>query len=194
MPRKKRNAAGTELDLRRKYTDMEKREVALHYIMCGSAKGTAKRAGEHNPRFASLCTGTVGSWLRSDSFKEMVSEAEEEYERRIRGRMNQIIDKSHSVTLKRLDEGNPVIGKDGKIAYVGVSGKDSAVIGGIYYDKRRLSLGLASKITASAGSNQALENLAKQFEAIAEASQMRTIRRNESIQGEYEEITPPEKP
>ena len=191
MPRKKTNISGTELDKRRKYTDHEKLEVALQYIMCGTAKGASERVKAINPRFKTLTHMTVLNWLKTESFQEMVTQVEDQYERRIRGRMNQIIDKAQEVTLERLEKGNMVLNKSGELTAVPVNAKDSMVIGAVAYDKRRLSLGMASSISSNVG-NKALESLAKQFEEIAEQSKMRTIRRNESINGEYEEITPPE--
>jgi hypothetical protein len=178
------------VDKRVKYTDEDKRIIGLHYMMKGSAKGAVKAAQADYPK---LAVSTVNNWTKTEWFQEILGDCEQEYERRVRGKMNAIIEAAQNETLDRLHNGDAVLGKDGEIKRVPMRGKDAMTVGAIAVDKRWLSLGKPTAITNNAGTKH-LEDLAKAFEKIAKDNEYREIRQETAILGECEEITRPEKP
>jgi hypothetical protein len=169
-------------DKRSRYTDLERRQIGLVYMMKGSAKATAEAC---KADFPTLAHTTILSWTKTEWWHEQQGDLEEEYERKVRGKMNSIIELAANETLDRLQNGDAVLGKDGEIKRVPVRARDSMVIAGVAIDKRRLSLNMPTAITSNSGSKH-LEELAKVFDKIAKESEYRTIRQKTSIPGELE--------
>jgi hypothetical protein len=178
------------LDGRVKYTDEDKRVIGLHYMMKGSAKGAVKAAQADYPK---LAVSTVNNWTKTEWWAEVMGGLEEQFERRIRGKMNMIIEKAADETYERLQNGDAVLNKHGEVIRVPVKSRDAMTIAAIGVDKRWLSLGKPTAITNNAGTKH-LEDLAKAFEKIAKESEYRQVRQETSVLGECEEITRPEKP
>jgi hypothetical protein len=170
-------------DKRSRYTDLERRQIGLVYMMKGSAKATAEAC---KADFPTLAHTTILAWTKKEWWHEQQAALEEEYERKIRGSLNSIIELAANEVQDRVKNGDAVLNqKTGEVVRVPMKGKELMVVLGVGFDKRRLSLNMPTAITSNSGSKH-LEELAKVFDKIAKESEYRTIRQKTSIPGELE--------
>lgn len=164
----------------RTHTLEEKREAALQYALCGTYLGAAKRCS------FPVHDATIGGWAKTDWWQDLQQEIADELEDKIRAQYNQILDKAHTETLDRLENGDVIFdSKRGQQVRVPIKGKDAMTIGAIAYDKKRISLNMPTSITAQSGTKQ-MEDLAKQFANLARNFEYRQVRQDKSLPGEYQ--------
>lgn len=141
-----------------KYTDEDRRIAAANYAILGSNRAVGREMN--------IPTTTIDGWAKTEWWAELVNQAREHEEDRFRARCHQIVDKATESILDRLENGDEVHTKDG-IIKLKVKAGDLAKIGGIYYDKLRLSLNMPTRISDSSGTKQAIKQLAQQFAEIS---------------------------
>ena len=154
-----------------KYTDDQRREAAARYAVKGSLKAVAKEM--NIPRT------TLNGWKSSEWWDGIVMQARTEIEDEFRGKCHQIVEASTTAIMDRIKKGNEVNTKDG-IKRLKVPAGELAKVGGIFYDKLRLSLNLPTSIKANTGHQKYLDDLANEFRRIS--------RESRAITGEYTEI------
>jgi len=161
-----------------KYTDEDRRKVALEYSLTGSLSKVAKRTG--------IPRKTISDWKnKSDWWVEVSAKVRHQKEAKILADNEEVIDKAHREIVDRLDNGDVqlVRTKNGvELHRVPVKAKDAAVIRGISDDKRRLSLNQPTAIT---GKSVDMKALANEFRKL---SQQWNEKRINSIPGESEEV------
>ena len=163
-----------------------RREIVWEYMLDGNATRVAKNFCD---RGINVSRQTIGRWMKTEWWQDMMKDAHDEYEDQIRGRMNKVIDKALRETEERLEKGDVFYdAKRGTTYELPVKAKDASMIAGINYDKRRVSLGLATTISGSSSTKQ-MEELANQFRDLAKNFQYKKVRDENAIEGESEEKT-----
>lgn len=166
-------------DSRSKYSVEERYAIALEYALTGNVKRTARNNG--------MPAGTLRQWRKADWWNDMMEMIADEYEDKIRAKLNRVLDKSLSETIDRLENGDPVYdAKRGEVIQMPVKARDAMMISGIGYDKRRVSLNMPTSITES--SSKQIDNLAQQFADLAQSFQYKEAREKNSLPGEYREV------
>lgn len=160
-----------------RYTDEDRRNAAMRYALTGNLHAVERETGIPNQ--------TLSDWKRSEWWEDTVQGARTLIEDQFRGRCHEIVDKATSEILDRLDNGNEVATKHG-IQRIKPTAGELAKVGGIFYDKLRLSLNLPTSIAGSSGYKKAIDNLATQFRQLSEQYQEK---RANSISGECEDLT-----
>lgn len=156
----------------------QRREICWEYMLDGNAARVARNNG--------IDPTTLRRWTKMEWFSDMLRECHDEYEDQIRARMNKVIDKALKETEERLEKGDVYYDAKRGITYeLPVKAKDASMIAGINYDKRRVSLGQATSITATSGTKQ-MEDLANQFRELAKNFSYKKIRDENAIEGEVE--------
>lgn len=143
-----------------KYTDEDRRNAAMEYVMKGSL--TAVERSTNIPKT------TLSDWKQTEWWNELAIQAEALVEERIRAGANSIVDRCINETLDRVENGDHVLDKEGNIKRVPMKGRDAAVVGAMWYDKRRLSLNLPTSISSSSGHKKLMDDLAAEFKRLSE--------------------------
>ena len=159
-----------------KYSDEDRRQVVVEYLITGNMKKVAKSTG--------IPETTLSDWKQSEWWDGLVGEVRTEKDAEIQAQFSKIIEKSCEETLDRLENGDEVHTKDG-IKRIKMRGKDVATVGGIVFDKLQLSLKRPTSISSTSDS---LEYYTKLFQDIAAEVQANQTKQANSIPGECEEI------
>jgi hypothetical protein len=143
-----------------KYTDEDRKTAAIHYAIKGTLAAVERDTG--------IPDATVQVWTKTDWWETLISQARAEMEDQFRGKCHQVVEKATNETLDRLEHGDYMLDKEGNKKRLPMKGRDTAVIGAMYYDKLRLSLNLPTSITAGSGYKTAMNNLAAEFKRLSE--------------------------
>lgn len=142
-----------------KYSDEDRRRAAIEYALLGSVKKVSQTTG--------IPVGTLHSWRHTDWWHTVLAEVQTEKEALILAKNTEIIESSLSELHDRITKGDYVFNKAGEMVRRPMSGKDLAIVGGVSFDKRRLSLNLPTSINASGGTTDAIKKLAAEFQALS---------------------------
>ena len=157
-----------------KYTDEDRRRVVGEYCVTGNLQAVSKSTG--------IPRTTLIGWMNADWWVSLHDEVRQQTSAKILASTEQVIEKSYTVVIDRLDNGDPKLLKDPDGVYkehrVGMSGKEAALVGAINVDKRQLLLNQPTSISSSSGSKR-IEDLVKKFQDLADQHNARTI------EGEY---------
>jgi len=149
----------------RTYTREEKAMAVASYVSKGTCLGAAKETG--------IPRSTIQSWQKTDWWPEMEQKYLAAFDNKIKATQRQIIEKSNEVIIDRLENGDPVFvrEKEGMVLKrKPVSAKDAMIVGGITFDKNRLSEGMPTRITQGGASiGEELKALAEQFKQISDS-------------------------
>ena len=177
MPRKKvikRTRGGVRI-----YTEADKRAACIEYQISGNVSRTAKGLG--------MPQKTLSDWRKQEWWAEMMEESRDQAEDRIEVELNQIIELAHARVKDSLTEGDEKVsiqqGKEYRYKVL-PTGKEAAVMAGVAYDKRRLTLNLPTSIGSKDG-NKKLEVLAEEFRQLSRSFEEKKVN---SIDGECEEV------
>ena len=172
MPRKKKYK-------KRIYTDVEKMAVVVQYSLSLNMVQVAKDLG--------LERNTIKNWPQQDWWAVMVAENRQTVSELVEAKLNHILNLSHDRVISSLTEGDEKLVVDPKtrehvIKHVMPSGKESATIGGITFDKLRILNNQPTTIKADSG------NMIKLMEDFRRLSRSYEAKRVSSIEGEAEEV------
>ena len=170
MPRKKKKHS-------KKYTDAEKMAVVVEYGVTCNMVTVAKNLNMNR--------GTIKGWPRQDWWAEMVNQNRQTIDELVESKLTQIISLSHDRVISSLTIGDEKLVVDPKtkehvIKHVMPSGKDSATIGGITFDKLRLIRNQPTRITSDSS------NMMKLMEEFRELSRSYEVKNINTIEGEVE--------
>ena len=143
-----------------KYKDEDRRNAATQYAIKGNLAAVERATGIPD---ATLC-----EWKKTEWWDALIIGAQALVEDQFRANCNQIVEKATNETLDRLEHGEYVLGKDGNTKRLPMKGRDTAVVGAMYYDKLRLSMNLPTSISDRSGYKQAMDNLAQEFKRLSE--------------------------
>ena len=168
MPRKK---------IKRKtvYSDEDRRKVVLEYGVTGNMVVAAKNLGMNRR--------TIQGWPYQDWWEPMVEQMLDAVGEKRRWQANQICDLAHANVVESLTNGDEKLVVDPKtkehvIKKVKPSGKDSATMFGISFDKVRLLDNQPTSIKADSGDMMKLMN---EFRALSKSYETKNIN---TIEGE----------
>lgn len=147
-----------------------KRRSNFHYSPEQKASVLALYASEMTLEAISEQTGvpysTLRFWKSQVWWQTMLDEIRGDNEEIFRFRAQQIVDKATKAVLERLELGDEVIDKNGKIQRRKITGKDAAVIGAVFFDKLRTSLNMPNVIHKHVDETN-LKDLAENFRKVA---------------------------
>lgn len=126
-----------------RYTDVDRREAAITYLVTGNLRATAKQTGV-NER-------TLADWVRSDWWDGLLQTLHAEKGRELDSKLSQIIDRCLVEVGDRLMNGDCKIGRDGNLVRVPIPAKDAAIIAAVMFDKRQIIRNLPTAISQDAG-------------------------------------------
>lgn len=138
-----------------KYTDEQRRQACLEFLITGSMKTVSKRMG--------IPRRTLDGWKQASWWDGLLTELRHEKEAEIQAQLSKIIVKAHDETVDRLEHGDEIHTAAG-IKRIKMRGLDTATVAAIAYDKLRLSL---NQPTTIRGNSSDIEALAQQFRQIA---------------------------
>jgi len=141
-----------------RYTDGDRREAGITYLITGNLRATAKQTGV-NER-------TLADWVKSDWWVPLLQTLHAEKGRELDGKMTQLIDAALHELSDRLANGDHKIGRDGTLIRVPVPAKDAAIVAAVMFDKRQILRNLPTQISYDAyeNLNRIKEKLLANFE------------------------------
>jgi len=151
-----------------KYGVQKRIQVAVAFLVEGNVSRTSK--------VTAIPETTIRDWRKTDWWEQLCAEVRSQKEEEFQAGFTRIVDSAIGQVEDRLKLGDVKLVKtrDGhEQVRVPVSAKDAIVIGGIGYDKLRLSLNLPTSIRGSSGPD--LEALARKFEAMGKQYQHEVI-------------------
>ena len=151
-----------------KYGVQERIQVVVAFLVEGNVSRTSKATG--------IPKTTIRDWRKTDWWEQLCEEVRSEKETEFQAGFTRIVESAIGQVEDRLKLGDVKLVKtrDGhEQVRVPVSAKDAIVIGGIGYDKLRLSLNLPTSIRGT--SDKDLETLARKFERIGKQYQHEVI-------------------
>ena len=171
-----------------KYSDEDRRRVAVEYLVTGNMKKVAKRV--RIPR------RTLVDWKQSEWWDELVAEVRHEKGEELDANLTKLIDSSFEQAQDRVENGDYRVTKDGKLIRVPMGGRDLVIAGATVYDKQRLHRNEPTSIKSDSSSSQAtlafLGKISDKYhEALDKIAQEQQIRQVNSIDGECEEVENP---
>ena len=157
-----------------KYTDEDRRRVAIEYFVTGNMKQVAKRTG--------IPETTLSDWKHSEWWEGLLGEVRTEKGEEFDANLTKLIDSSFEQAQDRVEKGDYRVNKEGELFRVPMGGRDLVIAGATVYDKQRLH---RNEPTSIKGDSKSIQELAQMFREISEDHKMRQAN---SIQGECEEI------
>lgn len=147
-----------------RYTDIDRREAAMTYLITGNLRATAKQTGV-NER-------TLADWVRSDWWDSLLQTLHAEKGIELDCKLSQIIDRCLDEVGDRLANGDHKIGKDGNLVRVPIPAKDAAIIAAVLFDKRQIIRNLPTAINRDTSH---LQRVAANLIAGLEAKEQRGV-------------------
>ncbi len=147
-----------------KYGRQERIQAVAAYLIHGNVSKASKTTG--------ISKTTIRDWRKTEWWGPLSDEVRAEKEHEFQAGFTRIVESAIGQVEDRLKLGDVKLVKtrDGhEQVRVPVSAKDAIVIGGIGYDKLRLSLNLPTSIRGT--SDKDLETLARKFERIGKQYQ-----------------------
>jgi len=137
-------------------------------------------AGGTSFRTSSRLTGipyaTVNTWRSKEWYAQAIELIRSQLDEQLDGKMTHVLNKGINKLEERLEQGDPVVNRNGEVTYKPVSAKDSAIISSIFFDKRNLLRNKPTSITSNQSTDERLQHLADKFREIA------------VVDGEYSEV------
>ena len=127
---------------KRNYTDEDRRKAVVLYLTLGNFTAVAKQTG--------FPVRTITDWRHNaEWWNEIAAGVDQEKTDRIKASIDKIIDSALKNTLDRLENGDEVVGKDGNKIRKKMSGRDTAIVGAVYFDKRQVLSHQPTNITGN---------------------------------------------
>lgn len=145
---------------RARYAPELKIAAATAYVMTGTVKGVERLTG--------LKQQTISEWKNSSSWwPDLVSRIKKEKQDNVDAIMTNIIHEAGTQVLDRILNGDEVLDKNGDIIRKKMSGKDTAMVMAITWDKRALVRGEPTSRSEKVDQRAIMEELKEQFAEIA---------------------------
>jgi len=125
-----------------RYTDENRREAAITYLVTGNLRATAKQSNV-NER-------TLADWVRSDWWDGLLQSLHAEKGRELDSKLTQVIDRALDELADRLVNGDPKLTRDGSLVRVPIPAKDAAIVAAVMFDKRQILRNMPTTITKGA--------------------------------------------
>ena len=178
---------------RSKYSDEDRRRVAIEYHIHGTQTKVAEITG--------IPRRTISDWIKTEWFVEQSQAMEAQAEKLILAKNRQIIDASQDELLDRVlngdsklvktkkviehDDGSSEVVEDYELKRVPMPGRDLNITSGTVQDKRRTQLNLPTSISTSQKSQDQLKAV---MDNLLGAAKAYDEKRANSINGECVEI------
>lgn len=120
---------------------------------------------------------TINDWKRRGWIYEAVELGKQLAQDALDRRFTGVINKALNNLDDALENGDSVLGKDGKLKRKPVTAKDNALIAAIAFDKRQLVRGEPTNVSEDKSKDDRLNELAEQFKKFA-------MREEKTIEGE----------
>ena len=152
---------------KRNYTDEDRRKVVVLYLTLGNFTAVAKQTG--------FPVRTITDWRHNaDWWDEFAAGVDQEKTDRIKANIDKIIDSALKNTLDRLKNGDEVVDKNGNKIRRKMSGRDTAIVGAVYFDKRQVLSHQPTSINSTNVDSRLAEYMAK-FEELGRALSAKVI-------------------
>jgi len=178
---------------RSKYSDEDRRRVAIEYHIHGTQTKVSKLTG--------IPQTTICDWIKTEWFEDLSKEVEAQTEKKIFAKNLKIIDASQDELLDRVlngdsklvktkkviehDDGSSEVVEDYELKRVPMPGRDLNITSGTVQDKRRTQLNLPTSISTSQNSQDQLKAVMDDLLGAAKAYDEKRV---DSINGECTEI------
>ena len=178
---------------RSKYSDEDRRRVAIEYHIHGTQTKVSKLTG--------IPQTTIADWLKTEWFEDLSQSLHDQTEKKIFAKNQKIIDASQNELLDRVlngdsklvktkkvieqDDGSPAVVEDYELKRVPMPGRDLNITTGTIQDKRRTQLNLPTSISNSKNSQDQLKAV---MDDLLGAAKSYDEKRANSINGECTEI------
>lgn len=141
------------------YTDEQRRQACIELHTIGNIQRVSDSIG--------IPRRTLNDWMHTEWFAELSAEVRQQVGESILTKNLAIAQAAQDTVLDRLENGDTKLKTiKGKVTRhkIPMTGKDCAVVGGIYQDKARVQMGMATSITKS----ESMLDLAKKFQELSE--------------------------
>ena len=184
MPRKKQIGKRRGIKkVNKSYSDQDKRQAVISYMVHGTLRAASEDVG--------MPFETLRDWKKTEWWLDMVHQCRDDVEDKIEADLVEILTLSATRVKNSLTEGDEKLvwdaikKKHNKIRVL-PTGKEAAVMMGVSYDKRRLTLNMPTAIRDQGG-GQAMQNLMQQFQKLAQENAAIKVKKINSIEGELDE-------
>jgi hypothetical protein len=157
-----------------KYSDEDRRRAVVEYFVAGNMTLVAERTD--------IPRTTLNGWRQTEWWDEALVELRQEKADELDANLTKLIDSAFEQLQDRIEHGDYILNKEGKLVRKPMSGRDLVTTGAIVYDKQRLH---RNQPTAIQGKAENLEALKEKFAQIERDYQIRKVN---SIPGEFEEV------
>lgn len=148
-------------DLRSQYTVRQKLQAVTVWMLTGSPKQAADKAG--------VTENAIKYWKRETAWwKEAVARIKLQRNEKLDADLTRCMDKSIYAIIDRIDNGDEIVLKDGRRMRQKLKGRDLAVMFSILHDKRALMRGEASSSKSERNTqSEVLNQLKESFEKLS---------------------------
>lgn len=154
------------------YSDEEKLNAVALYATVGSNKELSRLTG--------INLNTINSWKGTEWWGECMRKIRFEMNDELDAKMTKIVDKALDQVIDRVEAGDYVIDKTGKVKRVPMKGRDLSVVTASVIDKRQLIRGEPTSISSKqTPAETRLEALAQEFAKFVKARTIEVV--NESV-------------
>jgi len=152
---------------KRSYSVMDKQQAALSVMVHGTAEKAAKQLG--------IPARTIRDWRAEPEWAEHMAAVRSQYDAELEEKLGGVIRQAVDVVEDRLQNGDYVFNK-GELVRKPMNGKDTAIVGAVFFDKQRLIRNQPTTISGNVD-----ERLAKLMDHFTELGRQVAAR---TIQGE----------
>jgi hypothetical protein len=149
----------TEVGKHWKSTD--KIKAVASYLVLGDASKVEEVTG--------IPAGTIRYWKTQPWWFELVQKVAREQDEKIKSRFTHIINKTQDVILDRIDNGETILTKDGRLIQKPISAKDAAIIASIAVEKRKIIQDSERQLSDDLSTKERLEKLSEEFKSFIKA-------------------------
>ncbi len=118
-------------------------------------------------KYTGITLSRLNGWRTKEWYGRAVELIKQRLDEQLDGQFTHAINKGTKKLHERLDIGDPVVDRDGKISYKPVSARDAAIITSIFFDKRNLLRNKPTTIHSTQSSEELLVVLQDKFKEIA---------------------------
>lgn len=142
----------------KRWTAEDRQIAAWAYATTGGSKKASKLTG--------IPDRTIRDWTTEDWWPHLLENAHRKINTKLVGRYTGIAEAALEKLADRIEKGDAVLDKQGKIVFKPVSAKDLILIGGLSTDKRAVLRGEPTSISARSGTTK--EHLKKVREGLVQ--------------------------
>jgi hypothetical protein len=122
-------------------------------------------------------------WAREQWYNDAVELIRDKIDEELDSSLTAVIHKGAREVIDRLDNGDYIMDKEGKLIRKPLSGREAMLIAGIAHDKRSLKRGKPTTISENVSTDSRLDKLAERFRAMSQSA-----KDDEAIEAEFIEV------